>query len=75
MAKKEEEVIQDDDVDSGWNSPRCTKCKIALDYGAGHQLVDEKGVQQRYCWKDWLKYNADPKRFPGVVEAKVAEAP
>lgn len=60
---------EDPDTDDGWSSPRCTKCKKALDYGAGIQFLDDQGRQQRYCWGDWVKHNNDPKRFPGVKEA------
>jgi hypothetical protein len=61
-----------DEGDNGWNSVRCTapKCRTSLDHGAGLQFLDEKGLQQRYCWPHWQKHNGDPKRFPGVVEAK-----
>jgi hypothetical protein len=41
-----------------------------MDAGAGMQFIGENGAQQRYCWPDWVKYNTDPKRFPGVVESK-----
>ena len=73
MAKKKRLAPEpDDNVDSGWNSPRCTRprCRTTLDHGAGNQFVDEEGNQQRYCWPDWVKYTTDPKRFPDVVEVK-----
>lgn len=73
MAKKKAEEEPDDrDNSSGWNAPRCTRprCRTSLDPGAGIQFLDEEGNQQRYCWKDWVVYNSDPKRFPGVIESK-----
>lgn len=75
MKKKKPEADSEGDPNSGWNSPVCTKsrCGKALDFGAGMQFVDEEGNQQRYCWPDWVKYNADPKRFPGVIETKSPE--
>lgn len=60
--------VQDAEVDDGWSSLRCTKCRKALDYGAGNQFLDVSGRQQRYCWADWVKYNNDPRVFPGVKE-------
>lgn len=71
MRKKKTEP-DDDGATSGFNSLRCTrpKCRTTLDFGAGMQFLDDEGNQQRYCWKDWLKYNVDPKRFPGVIEVK-----
>jgi hypothetical protein len=73
--KKAKEDPDDAGASSGWNSPRCTRprCRTTLDFGAGLQFVDEEGNQQRYCWPDWVKYNADPKRFPGVIETKSPE--
>jgi hypothetical protein len=71
--KKTEAEPNDDGASSGFNSPRCTKCRRAMDYGAGMQFLDDEGNQQRYCWPDWVKYNNDPKRFPGVVETKNPE--
>lgn len=71
MRKKKTEPEPDDSgATSGWNSPRCTrlKCRTTLDFGAGMQFLDEAGIQQRYCWPDWVKYTIDPKRFPGVKE-------
>jgi hypothetical protein len=58
------------EFDDGWNSTHCTrpKCRQAMDPGAGNQFLDESGRQQRYCWKHWVEYNADPKRFPGSVQ-------
>jgi hypothetical protein len=74
MRKKKTEAEEpgDSGAPSAWNSPRCTrpKCRTTLDFGAGIQFLGDKGGQQRYCWPDWVKYNNDPKRFPGVVEVK-----
>ena len=54
----------------GWQSERCTapKCRQALDAGAGNQFRDEKGQEQRYCWKHWVKLNTDVSVFPGHKE-------
>jgi hypothetical protein len=75
MRKKAGTEEPNDDGLQGWNSPVCTRsrCRKALDPGAGNQLVDENGDPQRYCWKCWVAYNADQKRFPEVIEKKSQE--
>jgi hypothetical protein len=40
----------------GWQSERCTapKCRQILENGQGSQFRDERGREQRFCWKHWV---------------------
>ena len=42
--------------DDGWQSDRCTapRCRTVLENGQGCQFRDEKGKEQRFCWKHWV---------------------